>query len=185
MKSGSSYIIVLLLVFSSACEFEQEETHCYPVRIKSTLSTGAGAASTTADYKYEGKLVDRIIWSNKQTHYFSYDTENRLAKVEEFNIRTLQETEYRLTYDGFQLSRIDKFISSLDYRTQEPVDTTHIGYQTFTHSGANVSEEEVFGRESEDEDFALLYTREYSYDLAGNITGMVSMNAISGDTAEA
>ncbi len=180
-----SYIIPVLFVFILACEFTPAEIHCYPQRVKTTLSSGAGAVSITADYKYNGKLIDRIIWSNHQTHNFSYDAENQLIKVEEFDIKTLVKTEYRISYDGYQLMRIDKYLSVLDYQFQEPVDTSYVGYQAFSHEGANVSEEEVYARKDESEEFSLVYTKEYSYDALGNITNLVSMDVISGDTAEA
>ena len=183
MKRTISYIIPLLFVFSSGCEVVPVEIECYPQRVKTTLSTGAGAASITADYKYTGKLVDRIIWSNSQTHYFSYDAENQLSKVEEVNVKTLIKTEYRITYDGYQLTRIDKYISILDYLTQEPVDTSYVGYQTLQHNGAYVSDEEVYERKKENKDFSLKFKKKYSYDLAGNISSLVSLKP-SGDTAE-
>lgn len=185
MRPTISYIILLLFVFIAACEVTPTEYYCFPQRVKTTISTGAGAASITADYKYTGKLVDRIIWSNSQTHYFSYDAENQISKIEEINVKTLQETEYRFTYDGNQLMRVDKYLSPLDYLTQEPVDTAYVGYQTFRHEGVNVSEEEVFVRKDESEEFSLKYIKEYSYDLAGNITKLVSMNVVKQDTAEA
>lgn len=184
MNRITSYILLLLFVFSSACETESTEVTCYPQRVKTTLSSGAGAISITADYKYTGELVDRIIWSNSQTHYFSYDEENQLSKVEEINVKTLVKTEYRVTYDSYQLMRIEKYRSGLDYLTQQPIDTSYVGYQVFSHEGANVSEEEVFVRPDETVDFSLKYRKKYSYDQAGNITELVSMNLWSGDTAE-
>ncbi|MFC2129352.1 hypothetical protein ACFLQX_01085 [Bacteroidota bacterium] len=185
MKRLISFIFPLLFVFNTACEFEPAEIQCYPQRVKTTSSGGGGAVSITADYKYTGKLVDRIIWSNFQTHYFSYDAENQLTKVEEFNDKTREKTEYKISYDGYQLSRIDKYLSALDYTTKEPLDTTYIGYQTFQHDGANISEEEVYSREDESQEFSLSYKKEYSYDMSGNIIKLVSMDVLSNDTAEA
>lgn len=185
MRKFSSHIVVLLLLFLLGCEFETGEVQCYPQRVKTLISTGAGAESITADYKYEGKLIDRIIWSNKQTHYFSYDAQNQLTKVEEYDIQYLLMTAYDLTYDGLQLSRIDKYISRLDYLLHEPLDTAYLGYQVFVHKGAEISNEEVYEREDEAQEFYLKYTREYTYDESGNLTSMVSMDAVESDTAEA
>ncbi len=181
MKRPLFYISILFLLFINACEIEHE-VMCYPQRVK----TVSGADATiTADYKYEGNLLDHIVWSNSQTHYFSYSTEDQLVKIEEFNYKQLIKKELRMDYEGDQLMRVDKFISRLDYQTRTEEDTSYLAYHTFDHSGGEVSEEEVYIRNDESEDFTLRFKKEYDYDLSGNISSMVSMDVVSGDTAEA
>ncbi len=167
----------------SGCETEHE-VECFPQRVKTTLASGTNATSITADYKYTGNLIDRIIWSNSRTHYFSYNSEEQLTKIEEFNVKTLMKTEYRISYDGIYLSRVEQYLSVLDYQTQKEVDTSYVGYHTYIHENGNISEEKVFERENETQDFVLLQNSEYSYDILGNLTGMTSVDEISGDTLE-
>ncbi len=173
----------MIFVFMSACETEHEVA-CFPQRVKTTLASGTNATSITADYKYTGDLIDRIIWSNSQTHYFSYNTEDQLIKIEEFNVKTLMKTEYRIFYDGNYLSGVEQYFSVLDYQTQMEVDTSYVAYHTYAHENGNISTEKVFGRENESQDFVLLKNNAYSYDVFGNLTEMISMDDVSGDTLE-
>lgn len=160
---------------------------CYPDWEKTTIG-GTSAFSITADYKYSEvneKLIDRIIWSNSQTHYFSYNAEDHLIKAEEFDVKALLKREFRIEYSGNQISRIDKYISNLNYFTQEEEDTAYVAYHTFQHDKGNVSEEEEYRRADESQDFTLKYRKEYKYDDIGNVTSLVSMDVAANDTAEA
>ena len=167
----------------SSCE-DEHEVACFPQRVKTTLALGTNATSITADYVYEGNLIARIIWSNSQTHYFSYNSDDQLTKIEEFDVKSLVKTEYRISYDGNLLSRVEMYLSNLDYQYQTEVDTSYIAYHTYTSENGNISTEKVFGRESELLDFELLENKEYLYDISGNLTAMSSIDQISGDSLE-
>lgn len=183
MKRLFIYTALFVFVYISGCETEHEVS-CFPQRVKTTLAIGTNATSITADYVYDGDLILRIIWSNSQTHYLSYNSEDQLTKIEEFNVKSLVKTEYRISYNGNYLSRVEQYLSTLDYQTQKEVDTSYIAYHTYIHKNGNISAEEVFGRENENQDFVLLKNNEYSYDVFGNLTEMTSMDEISGDTIE-
>jgi hypothetical protein len=183
MKRSIIYIIPLFLLLN-AC-VEEPEVMCYPQRVKTTIASGSGASSVTADYKYSGNLIDRIVWSNSQTHYISYNAEEQVVKYEEFDVKNFVKTEYRVDYSGDQIMRIDKYISKLHYLTQIETDTAYVSYHTFLHDGANVSEELEYQRKDESEEFALRFMKEYTYDASGNISSLVSMDVVTNDTAEA
>ena len=186
MKRSFIYIIPLFLMLN-ACEGEHE-IMCYPQRVKTTLASGTSAVSISADYKYNeinNKLIDRIIWSNSQTHYFSYNMEDQLIKAEEFDVKALLKKEFRIEYSGNQISRIDKYISNLNYFTQFEEDTAYVAFHTFQHDKGNVSEEEEYRRGDESQEFALKFKKEYKYDESGNISSLVSMDVAANDTAEA
>lgn len=185
MKRSYFYIIPLLFVLN-ACEVEHVEM-CYPVRVKTTQAIGTSATSITADYKYNEtneNLIDRIVWSNSQTHYFSYNKENQLVKVEKFDIKGLVKNEYRIEYSGNSILRIDKYLSHLNYFTQEEEDTAYVSYHTFIHDKGNVSTEEEYRLGDGSQEFALRFKKEYKYDDLGNISSLVSMDVAANDTAE-
>jgi len=90
-------LVMILFVFAG-CETEQE-VRCYPQRI--STKGDAGATSITADFKYLNDTLDRIIWSNYQEHYYSYNDSRKLIKVSRKNVLTLKKKRVRTNVRGW------------------------------------------------------------------------------------
>jgi hypothetical protein len=174
---------MLGILFS--CGGKGDEIQCYPTRVKRTISTGTGANSITADYKYTGDLVDRIIWSNSQTHYYYYDDQRRLTEIERVNVARLQKTELFFTYEENLLTRIDNYLVNLDYVTQEDVDTVFTGYREMTYDAGRVIEENIYDVLTEqDDEIQHTYREKFEYDASGNLTSFEVIDMVRNTPVE-
>lgn len=185
MKQVFVFVIFTFLVLFSGCETEDELTQCYPQRIKRTISEGINASSLTADFKYIDDQLDRIVWSNYQTHFYFYDSEGLLEKISRRNQQTFEILESWLFYEDDILSRTDEYRISLDRFTQQESDTFYTGYHEFQYIDANLIYEGIYIKNDTSQLVSLASYKEYDYDLSGNLTKHLWINEILGDTVEA
>lgn len=178
-------MIVVTLFVISGCDDTQTEVECLPQRITRMSAEGTKATSVTADFKYVEERLDRIVWSNFQTHYYSYREDGKLLKVERKDVKTFQKHESRILYSDELAERIDEYRMRLDRFSHEDLDTVHTGYRVFEYDGNKLVIEKVFGKMDDSEDMELKRYNEYMYDIAGNIVQYVSLNSFQGDTTEA
>ena len=183
MKRISILLFAFFLLAGSACETEQIVS-CYPLRITRTISQGTKATAITADYKYENDLLDRIILSNYQTHYYRYDENDRVTVISRKNVQTYAKSESWLTYTDGLPSRSDEYRITLDAFTQEDSDTTLTGHRDFVYEGNKVVSEKIFEK-NELGTMVLAGIKEYEYDGAGNMTKYLHLTDLEGDTIEA
>jgi hypothetical protein len=180
-----SLIILFILVSSGCDEMQPAEVACFPQRITRMNAEGTKASSVTADFKYEAERLNRIVWSNFQTHYYSYREDGKLEKVERKNVQTYQKHESRIIYGDELVERIDEYRMRLDRFTHEDLDTVQAGYRDFEYDGSKLVAERVYEKADDSEDMELQRYNEYMYDIAGNIVQYVSLEEIGGDTIEA
>lgn len=175
-------ILVILVMIVSGCEPESD-LQCFPQRI--STKGDAGATSITADYKYEGDILDHIIQSNYQTHIYTYNHTGQLINVTRKNVQTFQKREFELLYDDGLVSRRDDYLMSLSRTTQEDLDTTFVGYVEYDYNGDEVIAEKVFTIDNHDGEMELKFYKEYEYDLMGNIISYLCLDDLEGDTIDA
>ncbi len=185
MSRISIAIIVLTSVMVSGCDEQAYETSCLPERIIRKESGTIKVSSVIADFKYEGDKLERIVWSNSQTHFNSYSEEGKLIKVARKNIQNFQKLESHITYDHALAVRTDEYRMRLDQSTQEDIDTVHVGYREFEYDGDKLVAERVFEKGDDSDRMELAKYKEYEYDLSGNMVKHVSFDDYKGDTIEA
>jgi len=178
-------LLSLSMLLMAGCETDQEESYCYPQRITQTIPEGSETTQVTADFNYEDNRLDHIIWSNFQTHYFSYLEDGNLRSVAKKNVQTFRTRESVMVYDEGRVSRTNKYSISLDRFTQENLDTTFTGYHLFTYEDGHIVLEEVYSNNEENTGADLAAYNMYTYDAVGNITRAVSLTAKGGDTLSA
>ncbi len=185
MSRFSFTIIVLFMIVVSGCDEQEYETSCLPERITRKESGTIKVNAVIADFKYEGDKLERIVWSNSQTHSNSYNEDGKLAKVARKNIQNFQKLESRITYDHSLAVRTDEYRMRLDQFTHEDIDTVHVGYREFEYDGDKLVAERVFEKVEDSDRMELTHYKEYEYDLSGNIVKLVSFDDYKGDTIEA
>ncbi len=178
-------LVFLVTIAFFGCDDMQPEVSCFPQRITRMNAEGTKATSVTADFKYEGERLDRIVWSDYQTHYFIYREDGKLEKVERKNVQNYQKHESRVRYASELAERIDEYRMRLDRFTHEDVDTVHVGYRVFEYDGDKLVVEEVYEKMDDSDGMEMKRYNEYAYDIAGNIIEYVSYKGIQGDTIEA
>lgn len=178
-------ILTLSMLLLAGCETDPEKSYCYPQRVTRTIPEGAETSQVTADYKYEDNRLDHIIWSNFQTHYFSYLEDGSLGSVSRKNVQTFRTLQSVMVYDEGRVSRTNQYSITLDRFTQENVDTSFTGYHLFTHEDGQIVLEEVFDNNEESAGAELVAYNMYTYDAVGNITRAVSLTGHGGDTLSA
>ena len=77
MKNYLLLAVLALSLLAIGCESVEPEMEpvCLPTNISMTLVQGSQTLKIIADFHYRTgtDLLDRITWSNHQTHYFEYD----------------------------------------------------------------------------------------------------------------
>lgn len=184
MKRNFISILFVIVIMVSGCE-KEKEIACYPQRVTKRFVGGSGATSLTADYKYVGDTLDRIIWSNYQTHFFTYNQPGNLSIVSRKNVQTFKRHESRLVYEDELVLKVNEYIMNLDRSTQEDIDTILSGYREFEYDGGEVQGEKVYSIDELSGEMGLDFFKKYEYDLNGNMISYVSLDDINGDTTEA
>ncbi len=178
-------ILSLFFMLVAGCDETEQEISCYPQRLTRMAAEGTKASSVTADFKYEKELLDRIVWSNFQTCYNSYDEADRLVKVARENVQSFQKLESHITYTDELAVRTDEYRIKMDRFTHADLDTVHMGYRAFEYDGNKLVVEKVYEKADDSDQMDLVLYKEYSYDLSGNIIQYISKDNIQGDTIEA
>jgi len=175
-----------LFLFTTACEIAPEEVEidCLPVNISITLVQGSQTSKIIADFHYipESNRLDHITWSNHQTHYFEYDSRDRISVVRAIKVDTKVQEERWFVYDGLQVERVDLVKRNLDYTYLEPLDSIYTGYVEYEYEGENVIEEREY--EISAGGYREEYVRNvaYDYDNNGNLLSRTELNPVSGET---
>lgn len=158
------------MIFLCACEGNGDGIQCYPTRVKRTFA-GTSATTITADYRYAGNLVDRIIWSNSQTHYYYYDEQQRISEIARVYVERLQKSLLKFSYENDRIERIDEYTITLDYVTQEDTDTVYSGYRELEYDAGRVVAEHyyVVKEDQKNAAFDQTYRHDFEYDAAGNL----------------
>jgi hypothetical protein len=180
----SALAMTTLLTFSG-CETEEPETICFPQRVKQIISQGTNVTTLTADFKYENDLVDYIIWSNFQTHYYSYNDEGELLKISRKNVQSYQRLESWMIYESGVPSRSNEYKVLLDPFTQFESDTIYTGFRDFDFEGEHLIREDIYLFNLESEKDELTGSKNYEYDLSGNLIKYAWIASSENDTIEA
>lgn len=175
----------ILLVAAVSCEIEPEQFDCLPSKVTRTIAQGTNATSIIADFKYESDQLSHIVYSNFQTHYYSYNSSGRLEKISRKNVQKYERLESWLEYEDELVVRTDEYRISLDNFTQQEKDTTLIGYREFEFEGNKPVAETVVKLNENTKSLETTEYKLYTYDGVGNLTEYVSMSDIRGDTIEA
>jgi hypothetical protein len=168
----------------SSCELapEEVETTLLPLKISMTLVQGSNTNKILADFHYipDTERLDRITWSNHQTHYFEYDAMGRLKVLRMMKVDVRVQEERWFVYDGDLVERVDLIKRNLDYTYLEPVDSIFTGYVEYAYEGNQVIEESEY--EISEGGFREDYIRNtsYSYDSEGNLTMINELDPRSG-----
>jgi hypothetical protein len=178
-------IIPLIVILASGCDEPEQDMSCFPQRLKRMAAEGTKAEPITADFKYEEERLDRIVWSNFQTYFNSYDEAGRLVKVARKNVQNFQKLESRISYESELAVRTDEYRMRMDRFTHDDLDTMHMGYRLFEYDGDRLMVEKVYEKKDDSDQMELLFYKEYTWDLSGNIIQYICLEDIQGDTIEA
>lgn len=177
--------VLVLFFMVSSCELapEEVETTLLPLKISMTVVQGSNTNKILADFHYipDTELLDRITWSNHQTHYFEYDELGRLKVLRMMKVDVRVQEERWFVYDGDQVERVDLIKRNLDYAYLEPLDSIYTGYVEYEYEGAYVVEESEY--EISEDGFREDYVRNvsYTYDSDGNLTAVEEYDPGSGE----
>lgn len=180
----SGLAMILLLSFSG-CETVDPITICLPQRVKQTLSQGTNVSVLTADFKYENDVLDYVIYSNFQTHYYSFNDEGKVLKISRKNVQTYQRLESWMNYENGLPVRSDEYRVLLDPFTQFESDTLYTGYREFDYNGDTLIKEDIYQYNYESEIDEFSGSKNYEYDLAGNLIKYSWTGSNVNDTIEA
>jgi len=173
MKHYILLAVFALFLFTQACELAPEEVEisCLPVNVSITLVQGSQTSKIIADFHYiaETNRLDHITWSNHQTHYFEYDSRDRISVVRAIKVDVKVQEEKWFVYDDFLVERVDLVKRNLDYTYLEPLDSIYTGYVEYEISEGGHREE---------------YVRNvtYEYDSDGNLLSSTELDPVSGET---
>jgi len=177
MKKIVLFSLLSCFALLHSCDPNKEGIKCYPTRVTTTISTGAGATSIIADYHYSGDTLSYIIYSTGETHYYSYDSFGMLQAVKAVNDKLLRKDEYILNWDGNELLRVDISMMNIDYNDRLDIDTFYYAYREFEYKGKVIEKESSYERESLDVSFQLSETKVFSYDDNGNLSSILVNDA--------
>ena len=189
MKHFIFLAVLALFLLTNACELapEELEINCLPVNISITLVQGSQTSKIIADFHYipDTERLDHITWSNHQTHYFEYDSRDRISVVRAIKVDTKVQEEEWFVYDGFLVERVDLVKRNLDYTYLEPLDSIYTGYVEYAYEGENVIEEWEY--EISEGGYREEYVRNvtYEYDKDGNLLSRTELDPESGETLTA
>jgi hypothetical protein len=175
----------VLLIAVVSCEIEPEQYNCLPSKVTRTIADGTNATSIIADFKYEGDQLGHIVYSNFQTHYYTYNSSGSLEKISRKNVQRYEKLESCMVYEDELLVRTDEYRITLDNFTQQEKDTSLIGYREFEYDGNKPVAETVVKLNESTKSLETTEYKLYTYDGLGNLTEYVSMRDIRGDTLEA
>lgn len=178
-------ILSLFVMLVAGCDEPEHEFSCFPERVTRMTAEGTKATSVTADFKYEQERLDRIVWSNFQTHFNSYNEAGKLVKIARENVQSFQKLESSITYKDELAVRTDEYRMKMDRFTHEDLDTMHMGYRLFEYDGDRLMVEKVYEKMDDSDQMELMFYKEYTYDLSGNIVQYICLDDIQGDTIEA
>lgn len=185
MRRITVTILPLLVILSSGCDETEPEISCFPQRITRMTAEGTNATSVTADFNYKEERLDRIVWSNFQTYFNSYNEAGKLVKVARKNVQSFRKLESRITYESELAVRTDEYRMKMNRFTHEDVDTMHMGYRLFEYDGDRLMVEKVYEKMDDSDQMEMMFYKEYTYDLSGNIIQYICLDDIQGDTIEA
>lgn len=184
MKNYILLAVLPLFLLAISCESVEPEIEpvCIPTNISMTVVQGSQTLKIIADFHYRPgtELLDRITWSNHQTHYFEYDESDRLKVIRVMNVDTKVQEERWYNYNGSLVESVDLIKRNLDYTYLEPLDSIYTGYVEYAYEGSYITEESEYeitadGHREE-------YTRKtsYGYDTEGNLIFRTDLDPISG-----
>lgn len=185
MKTYLLLPVLVLFLLATACETapEELESTCLPLKLSMTLVQGSSTTKIIADFHYipDTELLDRITWSNHQTHYFEYDDMGRLKVLKMMKVDVRVQEERWFEYDGDLVERVDLIKRNLDYAYLEPLDSIYTGYVEYEYEGKYVIEESEY--EISEGGFREDYIRNvsYTYDSEGNLTAVEEYDPSSGE----
>lgn len=171
----------LLILFTAfliqSCESEQEQMTqtLLPETASETIIDGVSTRRIMADFHYvEGsRLIDRIVWSNHQTHFFEYGEKDRLLVVRKVKVQEKLQDEYWFEYQEERMIRANIIRKNLDYFCLLPLDSSYVGYLDYQYEEGRVAEERRHGFDQEGNQ-VLEQKRTFSYDPEGNIIRRVT-----------
>jgi len=176
--------LFLFLIYSCESPQEEEKLLILPVSMNSTIVQGSSSTKVIADFHYQpdNNLLDRITWSNYQTHYFEYDASSRLKVVRKELVKEKLMEELWLKYDGAEFSEVILVKRNLNYTTLEPMDSAYTGHIDYDYEGKHIVGETEYRIQQGTETLYPVRESSYEYDEAGNI---LSLNTRYLDGSEA
>lgn len=188
MKNYILLAVLPLFLFAIACEtVEPEEVPvCLPTNISITMVQGSQTLKIIADFHYlDGtELLDRITWSNHQTHYFEYDDTDRIKVIRVMNVDTKVQEERWYNYDGLLVERVDLIKRNLDYTYLEPLDSIYAGYVEYSYEGENITEEFEYEISADGHREEYVRNISYEYDSEGNVISKTELDPRSGESTQ-
>ena len=180
MKHYLGLFLFLALIFTISCETATEEIEaiCLPTNISITLIQGSQSSKIIADFHYipETELLDHITWSNHQTHYFEYDTQNRMKVLRVKRIDDKVQEERWFEYEGSLVVRANLVIRNLDYTYLEPKDSIFAGYVEYEYSGENIVEEREYEISENGRTVEYIRKATYEYDDQDNLLSRTELD---------
>lgn len=171
-------LFVMLSIVSvfliSSCEVSPEEEAAVvllPTNMTATLIMGASSTKIIADFHYlpGSDLLDHITWSNHQTHYFRYDSSNRLSVLQKLKVKEKVQEEFFFNYEGELVSEVILVKKNLDYTYLEPIDSSFTGHIVYEYEGKRVVRESEYEIQKQGNKEYLVREASYAYDADGNM----------------
>jgi len=188
MKNTLLLAVLPLFLLAIGCETVEPEVEpvCLPSNISMTLVQGSQTSKILADFHYISgtELLDRITWSNHQTHYFEYDDMDRIQVIRVMNVDTKVQEERWYVYDGLLVERVDLIKRNLDYTYLEPLDSIYAGYIEYNYENGNISEEFEYEISADGHREEYVRNTSYAYDDQGNLISSTELDPRSGESAQ-
>jgi len=182
MKHYIFLAVLALFLFTQACETAPEEVEatCLPTNISITLFQGSQSSKIIADFYYipDTELLDHITWSNHQTHFFEYDTQNRLQVLRVIKVKDKVQEERWFEYNGLLVDRINLVVRNLDYTYLEPVDSIFAGYLEYDYEGENIKEEREYKITDTEHLAELVMNTTFEYDERDNLISLTVLDLV-------
>lgn len=169
--SLSLSLLFLLLVYSCESSPEEERELILPTNMSTTIVQGSSTTKIIADFHYipESGLLDRITWSNYQTHYFEYDEAEKLKVLRKELVKEKVMEELWFRYDGVEFSEVILVKRNLDYTTLEPLDSSYTGHIDYDYEGKYIVGETEYAIQKGSETLYPVRESSYEYDALGNM----------------
>ncbi|GGH02916.1 hypothetical protein [Mucilaginibacter phyllosphaerae] len=163
MKFFYTLLVIIFVTFAfNACKKDAPKKNIGKVYLLKKLTRGTGNDQAIDEYSYDAKnrLIATSINSGVVKYIYTYDDQNRLAKVENYSANSLYSTQnYTYASDAVNITE-----SYYDGST---------GTKKFELTGGRVSK---FFNPGYNE------TLTYSYDAKGNVTTIFITNVVDADT---
>ena len=188
MKNYFLLVVLALSLLAIGCESVEPEVEpvCLPTSISMTVVQGSQTLKIIADFHYRTgtDLLDRITWSNHQTHYFEYDELDRIKVIRVMNVDTKLQEERWFNYDGFLVESVDLIKRNLDYTYLEPLDSIYAGYIEYKYEGSYITEESEYEITADGHREEYIRNTSYGYDTEGNLLSRTDLDPVSGQSTQ-